>query len=83
MNKKIKPVGRFPNHVGTWVFACTPGGEFIKWGKDGDTVYPYPPDNKEAQLQARFLAESSIHKEDTIYILHVFDNGQMKQYSYS
>lgn len=71
-----------PKHVGTWVAACTKEGELIRWGKDGDTVFPYPPDDKEAKKQAKYVANSKIHREDSIYIIHVFDNGQMKQFSF-
>ena len=75
MNKK-------PKHVGTWVFAVTPQQEFMKWGKDGDTVFPYPPDDEEALAQAKYLSECPLHKTDIIFILHVFNNGQMKQFEY-
>lgn len=67
-------------HVGTWVVACTAGGELIKWGQDGDTEFPYPPDDVEAKQQAHDLAKES---NDAIYIVHVFNNGQMKQFSIS
>lgn len=77
-----KSKSREPKKVGTWVLACTPQGELIKWGKDGDTVMPYPPDDKDAVDQARHVAADGAHKDDTLYILHVFDNGQMKQFEF-
>ncbi len=70
-----------PKLAGIWVFACTPQGEFMKWGKDGDTVYPFK--TKAAALrQAEYISKSDSHVDDVIYILHVFDNGQMKQWYY-
>jgi hypothetical protein len=71
-----------PRHVGTWVFAATPQGDIIKWGKDGDTVFPYSPDDKEAVEQVKFLTESKLHKKDRLYIAHVFNNGQIKHFEW-
>ncbi len=68
-----------PKHVGTWVLGIM-DGELIKWGKESDTQFPFPPDDKEAIEQAKYLAINQEH--DTIYILHVFDNGQMKQFEF-
>jgi len=67
-----------PLHVGTWVVCCTPEGDLIKWGKDGDTEFPFPPDDKDAQKQLNFLLNSKLHAKDVFYILHVFSNGQIK-----
>jgi hypothetical protein len=64
-------------HVGTWVAVCTPEQDFIKWGRHGDTIYPYPPDDVEALEMARHVARSDVHENDRIYVLRVFDNGQM------
>lgn len=71
-----------PQHVGTWVLAIS-DGELMKWGKDGDTIFPFPPDDKDAILTAKHLLKSKIHRYDTIYILRVFNNGQMKQFFFS
>ncbi len=66
-----------PKHVGTWVFEVD-GSEFTKWGKDGDTEFPFPPDDKDAIDHAKYI--SSGLQTGELYILHVFDNGQMKQF---
>lgn len=71
-----------PKHVGTWVLAVLDGGEITKWGKDGDTEFPYPPKSGEALAQAKYLAALPEHSEDTFYMLNVFDNGQMKQFEF-
>src|SRR5262245_13539573 len=44
-----------PKHVGTWVLAVLDCNELVKWGKDGDTEFPYPPDDQEAVEQAKYL----------------------------
>jgi len=63
--------------VGFWVQGCTPGGELMQWGIDGDTKYPYR--SYDAALeQARYLAESECHRKDAFYILNVFPNGQIR-----
>lgn len=67
-----------PKHVGTWVLVVE-GGELTKFGKDSDTKFPYPPDDKDALKEAKYQATEG---DSTIYILHVFDNGQMKQFEY-
>lgn len=78
-NKK-KPVK--PKHVGTWVLAVMQDGEITKWGKDGDTIFPYPPNDRQAVKQAKYLTGSKTHKDDRFYILHIFNNGQMKQFEF-
>lgn len=64
-----------PKHVGTWVIGIELT-EFTKWGLDGDTKFPYPPDDKAALEQAKYLATND--SIDDIALLHVFDNGQIK-----
>lgn len=59
--------------VGFWV-VDTAGGECIKWGKDGDTEFPYPTE-EESLAQAAFVAKTD--DDASIYILKVFANGQM------
>lgn len=68
-----------PNHVGTWVFEVD-DSEFTKWGKDGDTRFPFPPDDRDAINHAKYLSEQP--NIGQLYILHVFDNGQMKQFAF-
>jgi len=82
---KQKPkTKRKPKLVGIWVMAALRGKnlpELTKWGLDGDTEFPYPPDQEaEAVAQAKFVRDQA---HGRIYILHVFDNGQMKQYEYT
>lgn len=69
-----------PKHVGTWVIGITNDGEMMKWGRGGGTEFPYGPRSKEPEEQARYLSKGEIHADDTFYIVHVFDNGQMKQF---
>lgn len=70
--------------VGIWVLACTPQCELMKWGLGGGTEFPYPPDQEaEALAQAKYLDTSTANITHSIYILHVFDNGQMKQHHYT
>ncbi len=66
-----------PKEVGCWVACCTPELDFIKWGIDGDTIYPYPT-YEEALDQAKYLKEHPCHKTDKFYILVMFENGQMR-----
>jgi hypothetical protein len=49
-------------------------------GKDGDTEFPFPPDDVEAVKHARGLFESG--EESFLYIVRVFDNGQMVHYEF-
>jgi hypothetical protein len=70
-----------PKHVGTWVLVVD-GGEIMKYGKDSDTIYPYPPDDKEALEEAAHQARNEKSFNSTVYILHVFDNGQLKQFEF-
>lgn len=65
-----------PKYVGTWTVAVTDEGDLIKWGKDGGTEYPYHTD-EEANAQAQYLANTYNHMGDTLYLLKLFDNGQM------
>jgi hypothetical protein len=67
-----------PKHVGTWVIGIL-DGEITKWGIDGDTEFPFKTDG-EAVKQAQWLASHPLHKDDLLYIVRVFDNGQMVQY---
>ena len=73
-----------PKHVGTWIMAVMPGGEITKWGKDGDTEYPYTPGRDDRAMLANviFLSQQTEHQDDAFYILHVFSNGQLKQFSF-
>lgn len=70
-----------PKHVGTWVLGVTAEGDLLKWGKGGACEYPYTND-KEALDQATVLLLSDAHQDDSFYIAHVFDNGQMKTFSF-
>jgi hypothetical protein len=67
-----------PKHVGSWIAACTPQQDLIKWGQRGDTKFPFKPGDLELQRQLLFLTKSPVHKEDRFYVLDVFSNGQMK-----
>ena len=67
-----------------WVFVATPAGELIKFGGDGDsinheadTIFPYGREES-AVKQAKCLAKHPSHKDDRIYIVTVFANGQLK-----
>ena len=72
-----------PKLVGVWILAVTPQQELIKWGLNGDTVFPFPPEDETIVRKcADNLQKSDTHKDDVFYILHVFDNGQMKQFTY-
>jgi len=70
-----------PPVIGYWVGGVI-GNEFVHWGQDGNTIYPFQ-DQHEAALQAehiqkdpnRVLAEVSA---DTVYMITLFSNGQMK-----
>jgi hypothetical protein len=68
---------RKPKLVGVWVAAVTPQLDLIKWGKDGDTEYPYPT-RRQAVNQAQYLCSTDTHRDDRFYLLKVFDNGQMR-----
>ena len=74
-----KKKNKEPKLVGVWVVAATPHGDLLKWGKDDDSIYPYPPDGIEASKQAKYLRDSPAYKDATFWILNVFDNGQIKQ----
>ncbi len=65
-----------PKLVGIWVVACTIQGDLIKWGKDRDSIHPYET-MKKAVEQANYLCKTKEHKNDAIYLLIIFDNGQM------
>lgn len=69
-----------PKHVGTWVLGIV-DDDLVKWGKGGACEYPFDND-KEALDQATSLLLSDTHQGDTFYIAHVFDNGQMKTFSF-
>lgn len=72
---------RPPKLAGIWVMAVTQGGELVKWGLDGQVIMPYPPaKEREAGAQAAFVSGIECHKDDTIYIVYVFSNGQIKQF---
>lgn len=64
-----------PKHVGTWVLASV-NGDIIKWGKNGNTKFPYSPNDPEALEQAKYVDETC---DGAVYLLQVFDNGQIKQ----
>lgn len=66
-----------PKLVGCWVVGVSPQQDLMKWGRDGDTEYPYGT-REEALEQANYLKESIGHEEDRFYILNVFENGQMR-----
>ena len=70
-----------PEVAGYWVFAIDPMGELMKWGLNGNTVFPYHR-IENAEAQAQYLHGSDTHRNDTIYIVTVFNNGQMKQEEY-
>lgn len=67
--------------IGYWVVAVSTQGDFMKWGRSGDCEYPFMSEVNAAD-QAKFISESNTHKDDFIFILKVFPNGQMVQYSY-
>ena len=69
-------------HVGSWVVAITKQLDLIKWGIDGDTVKPYPPNSPEVLTQLKYLSSCKTHKDDRFYILQVFSNGQMRTDEY-
>jgi len=70
-----------PELVGIWVVACNSHREFIKWGLDGDTEFPFPPAQEdEALAQARYVTDSD--RLLRVHILHVFNNGQIKQFDF-
>ncbi len=74
-----------PKLVGLWVVAVMGGGddvpELVKWGLDGDTEFPFPPAQEvEALAQARYI--DSQEQYGRVYILHVFSNGQVKQFDF-
>lgn len=46
--KAAKPAR--PKLAGIWVLACTPQGELIKWGANGDTEKPFTPSQKKQAL---------------------------------
>lgn len=67
--KEMEPVV-----IGYWVGGVM-GGEFVHWGQDGDTVYPFH-DQQEAVKQAEHIQR--VQPEDTVYMITLFSNGQMK-----
>ena len=71
-----------PKHVGTWVLGIIDGNELMKWGKGADCKHPYPPDDNDAIDQVTYLISTDTHADDVFYIAHVFDNGQMKTFSF-
>lgn len=72
--------GKKPKHVGTWVLAIDQNQEITKWGAGGDCEFPFPPDNKEADDHIKCLMTQQNHVKSRLYVVHVFDNGQMKQF---
>lgn len=78
----IKTINIGPKHVGTWVVVIVNGGEFTKYGIDGDTEFPYSPDDLDAIHKQALYQSKEADFNDTVYILHVFDNGQMKQFEF-
>lgn len=66
-----------PKYVGTWVVCINTYLDLIKWGKDGDTVYPYPT-KSQANKQANWLRNQTGVTNEEYYLLHVYDNGQLK-----
>ncbi len=74
---KLPLIPKEPVHVGTWVVMAP---YLTKYGLDGDSEFPYPPDDREALEQAKYLYDSDRSSE--IYLLHVFNNGQMRTFEY-
>lgn len=62
-----------PHPVGYWVMEGT--SDLCKWGKDGDTEYPFD-DKYEAARQAKYIHDD-YGGQQRVYILTVFSNGQM------
>jgi hypothetical protein len=67
-----------PTCVGFWVMEG-----LIKWGKDGDSVFPYPTE-EDARDQVAYLREEHdkrparhLMRPLILCILKVFDNGQI------
>lgn len=67
-----------PVHVGTWVLAVDEMRDIVHWGADGETGMPYPPDDKDALAQAEFLWEP----DSPVWLMRVFDNGQVKTFEF-
>ena len=68
MDKNVKKVG-------IWVVASYQDGTLLKWGKNGDVQWPYPPDGRQAKKQMEHLAKEM--PDNGWYYLHIFNNGQM------
>lgn len=75
----VKMMNNTPKLVGIWVVGITPEQDMITWGIDGDSIYPFP-NNKDAEDQVSYLMSSITHKNDRFYLMHVFNNGQIKLY---
>lgn len=69
-----------PKPVGYWVMSSQ-AGEIIKWGLNGNTVFPYSR-LEDAVEQAKSLTEPTEAMGERFYIITVFNNGQMKTEEY-
>lgn len=67
-----------PQVVGFWV-VDTADSELIKWGKGGDTEFPYETE-VEALDQAAFLQQQN--DDAKLWLLKVFSNGQIRTIEY-
>lgn len=74
------PAKKQPKHVGTWVIVVDTDQTITKFGTSNDTQFPFPPDDKEAKSHVKWLCEQKEFEKHLLYIVHVFDNGQIKQY---
>lgn len=68
-----------PRIVGYWAILITPQQDMLKFGQDGNVVFPHKRP-REALAACRNL---KVHEPDCrCYILRVFNNGQMKTFDY-
>lgn len=66
-----------PRIVGYWAIQITPQMDMIKFGENGDTVYPHKTPGR---AQAACFNLKAKEPDCRYYILRVFDNGQMKTF---